>query len=108
MSMASGESAWAAATHLAVAPLRVPSWCSAMMRTLDICVLRIRHSRERGSPVSLRLECKSLDSRVRGNDVGLQQPFFLQCRNQLGGILDHHALAALGRRGEGGGLEAFA
>src|SRR6185437_13837554 len=41
---------------------------------------------------------KSLDSRWRGSDDGLQQTLLLQGRDQFGRILHHHALAALGWR----------
>src|SRR5690606_20391234 len=103
MSMDSGESALAAVTHLAVEALRAPSRCSAMIRTLDMLGSSgRRHSRACGNPWT---SCGFPRSRERR--MGLKQALFLQGGDQLGGVLHHDALAALGRRGVGGGLEAL-
>src|SRR6187402_121631 len=77
-SMDSGLTAAAALTARAVAPLSLPSRCSAMTRILDMRILR---------------------------SAALQQALLLEGRDELGGVLHHHTLAALGRGGVVGGLD---
>src|SRR6187402_585579 len=77
-SMDSGLAATAALTARAVAPLSLPSRCSAMTRILDMRILR---------------------------SAALQQALLLEGRDELGGVLHHHTLGALGRGGVVRGLD---
>src|SRR5690606_34527897 len=102
MSMDSGESALAAVTHLAVEALRAPSRCSAMIRTLDML-----GSSGPSSFPRMRESMDVLFPRSRERRWGLKQALLFQGSHELGGVLHHDALAALGRRGVMGGLQAF-
>src|ERR1700754_3403717 len=77
-SMDSGLAATAALTARAVAALSLPSRCSAITRILDIWILR---------------------------SAALQQALLLEGRDELGGVLHHHTLGALGRGGVVRGLD---
>src|SRR3954468_15551203 len=80
MSTASGCAAVAALTARAVAPFSLPSRCSAITRILLISILRA---------------------------AALKQALLLEGRDELGGVLDHHALCPLGRRGVMRGLDVI-
>src|SRR3546814_5960032 len=91
MSMASGDSACAADTHLAVEALSLPSRCSATIRTLDMG--------KTSCGAGFNPPSESVGAADGGSGPALQEALLLQCGNQFGRVLHHHAAAALGRRG---------
>src|SRR3546814_17431081 len=91
MSMASGDSACAADTHLAVEALSLPSRCSATIRTLDMG--------KTSCGAGFNTPSESVGAADGGSGPALQEALLLQCGNQFGRVLHHHASAALGRRG---------
>src|SRR3546814_11719741 len=100
MSMASGDSACAAYTHLAVEALSLPSRCSATIRTLDMG--------KTSCGAGFNPTSESVGAADGGSGPALQEDLLLQCGNQFGRVLNHHAAAALGRRGVVGGRERVA